>query len=709
MRSIKDGLRFHAHAIKKGITSTVFTSNQLIHLYSKHGLLAEAHKLFDEMPERNVFTWNAIIWAYIKTQNLKQARELFDSAPSKDLVTYNSMLSGYINTDGYETNALKLFIEMQSLNDETRIDEFSLTRMLNLSAKLSMESYGKQLHSYMVKTANNLSGFAVSSLVDMYSKCGCFREVCQVFDGCAGVLDLVSKNAMVAACCREGELEMGVNLFWRDLELNDVVSWNTLISGYVQNGCEEDALKLFVHMKENEVRWNEHTIAGLLSACAGLRSLKLGKEVHGWVLKYELGFNPFISSGLVDVYCKCGNLKYAELVYATIGTGNAFSITSMIVGHSSQGNMGEARRLFDSLTEKSSIIWTALFTGYVKSQQCEAVFELLSEFRVKEAMVPDALILISVLGACAIQAALNPGKQIHAYVLRIEIELDEKLLSAMVDMYSKSGNIKYAEKIFQRVTNRDAVIYNIMTAGYAHHGHENQAIQKFEEMLERGVRPDAVTFVALLSACRHCGLVGLRLLLCPLGSNVVVRTACCSVGIVFPVYSTFKAIEKKDQNEQQRWLVYWAAYGSFSLAEAFADKVLYWFPLYYHMKFAFLVWLQLPSTDGAGHLYMRHLRPFLLRHQAKLDQIMGLLYGEMAKFISLHQAEIQLARTFAMKVLAGVRDIIHSDAKQVTRAIEGPTTRRMHDSTTTQPTHDSVIENPTTGTQTQDSESNHEE
>lgn len=203
--------------------------------------------------------------------------------------------------------------------------------------------------------------------------------------------------------------------------------------------------------------------------------------------------------------------------------------------------------------------------------------------------------------------------------------------------------------------------------------------------------------------------VGLRLLLCPLGSNVVVRTACCSVGIVFPVYSTFKAIEKKDQNEQQRWLVYWAAYGSFSLAEAFADKVLYWFPLYYHMKFAFLVWLQLPSTDGARHLYMRHLRPFLLRHQAKLDQIMGLLYGEMAKFISLHQAEIQLARTFAMKVLAGVRDIIHSDAKQVTRAIEGPTTRRMHDSTTTQPTHDSVIENPTTGTQTQDSESNHEE
>ena len=509
MRSIKDGFRFHAHVVKNGITPTIFTFNQLINLYSKHGLLAEARNLFDEMPERNVFSWNAILWAYIKTQNLKQARGLFDSAPSKDLVTYNSMLSGYTNTAGFETDALKLFMEMQSLNDETRIDEFSLTRMLNLSAKLSMESYGKQLHSYMVKTANNLSEFAVSSLIDMYSKCGCFREAYQVFDGCAGELDLVSKNAIVAACCREGELEMGMNLFWRDLELNDVVSWNTLISGYVQNCCEEEALELFAHMKENKVRWNEHTIASLLSACAGLRSLKLGKEVHGWVLKHDFGSNPFISSGLVDVYCKCGNMKYAELVYAMIGTGNAFSVTSMIVGHSSQGNMVDARRLFDSLTEKNSIVWTALFSGYVKSQQCEAVLELFSEFRVKEAAVLDPLIVIGVLGACAMQAALNPGKQIHAYVLRIGIERDEKLVSAMVDMYSKSGNIKYAEKIFRRVSNTDAVLYNIMIAGYAHHGHENQAIQKFEEMLERGFRPDAITFVAILSACRHCGLVEL--------------------------------------------------------------------------------------------------------------------------------------------------------------------------------------------------------
>ncbi|KZV53382.1 hypothetical protein F511_06524, partial [Dorcoceras hygrometricum] len=165
---------------------------------------------------------------------------------------------------------------------------------------------------------------------------------------------------------------------------------------------------------------------------------------------------------------------------------------------------------------------------------------------------------------------------------------------------------------------------------------------------------------------------GLRLLLCPLGSNIVVRTACCSVGIVLPVYSTFKAIEAKDEDEQQKWLLYWAAYGSFSVAELFMDKFLYWVPLYYHMKFAFLVWLQLPAVDGARQLYMNHLRPFLRRHQPRLDQLVSFLYGEMAKFVSNHEAEIQFAKTLLVKVLlSGVLvnmislhfDGIHSSAE----------------------------------------------
>lgn len=509
MPSLKGIVIYHAHAIKSGLGLNIFTSNQLIHLYSKYGRVQEARKVFDEMPERNVFSWNAIISAYIKAQNLEQSREMFDSAYYKDVVTYNSMLTGYVNADGCKTKAIELFKEMQSGFDGIRIDEFSLTTMLNLTAKLAVISYGMQLHSFMVKTANDLSAFAVSSLIDMYSKCGCFREAWFVFYGCWRAIDMVSKNAMVAACCREGKLEMAIDLFWREPQLNDVISWNTMISGFAQNGYEEEALKLFGLMAENGLNWNEHTVASVFSACAGLKSFKVGKEVHALVLKKGLNLNPFICSGIIDVYCKCESMRYAELAYATMGTEKSFAITSMIAGHSSQGNMVKARNLFNSLAEKSSVVWTALFTAYLKSQQSESVFELFSEFREKKSVVPDPLIIICVLSSCAIKASVDLGKQVHSYILRSGIEMNKKLNSALVDMYSKCGNITYAENIFQGDTYRDSVLYNVIIAGYAHNGLEYKAIQLFKEMLEGGIRPDVVTFLALLSACRHRGLMEL--------------------------------------------------------------------------------------------------------------------------------------------------------------------------------------------------------
>ncbi|WCJ33862.1 Receptor expression-enhancing protein 4 [Euphorbia peplus] len=179
------------------------------------------------------------------------------------------------------------------------------------------------------------------------------------------------------------------------------------------------------------------------------------------------------------------------------------------------------------------------------------------------------------------------------------------------------------------------------------------------------------------------GEVGLQMLLYPLNSNVVVRTACCTVGIVLPVYSTFKAIETKDEVEQRRWLLYWAAYGTFSVAEVFTDKTLSWFPLYYHVKLAFLVWLQLPSLNGARQLYMNQLRPFLLRHQARFDQITELLNLQAEKFVSSHQAEFKFAKAIFLKVLASVhhmaQDLIHPGQRQPTGPFQGPA-RRIRDS-----------------------------
>lgn len=431
-------------------------------------------------------------------------------------MTYNSMLSGYVNANGREEDAVGLFIEMQQAGEKegvtVRVDEFSLTTMLNLSAKLRELWYGKQLHSFMVKSGNDVSVFAVSSLIDMYSKCRCFADGKRVFDGGGGTgsgKELVVVNAMVAGCCRAGEMESALELFDKEMGLNDAVTWNTVISGLVQNGCEKDALKLSVRMIDCGFRWNDHTFASVLSACSGLKCLRSGKAVHARVLKEDVSMNPYISSGVVDMYCKCNDMRNAELAYdnQNNGVGNIFAVSSMILGYSSQGKMVEARRLFDLLPEKNSVVWTALFSGYLKSEQHEVLFELLREFRSSEGSQCDALMLISVLGACAVQASVDPGKQIHAYILRMSIKMGKKLLSALIDMYSKCGNISYAEKLFGEGSYCDTILYNIMIAGFAHHGHESKAFAFFEQMLECGLRPDPATFIAVLSACRHCGLV----------------------------------------------------------------------------------------------------------------------------------------------------------------------------------------------------------
>ncbi|KAH0467509.1 hypothetical protein IEQ34_004747 [Dendrobium chrysotoxum] len=146
------------------------------------------------------------------------------------------------------------------------------------------------------------------------------------------------------------------------------------------------------------------------------------------------------------------------------------------------------------------------------------------------------------------------------------------------------------------------------------------------------------------------GDVGLRLLLTPICSNIVIRTACCTVGTVLPVYSTFKSLERNGQEERDKWLVYWAVHGTFSLVEVFSDKLISWVPFYYHMKFAFLIWLQLPSNNqGASHLYRRHIRPFLLKHQFKFDIMLNYTSGEIAKFLVVYESEIQCLKNLIMK------------------------------------------------------------
>lgn len=126
-----------------------------------------------------------------------------------------------------------------------------------------------------------------------------------------------------------------------------------------------------------------------------------------------------------------------------------------------------------------------------------------------------------------------------------------------------------------------------------------------------------------------------------------------AVGVGLPVYSTFNAIERKDAQEQEQWLVYWSVYGCFSAAEVFSDKLLSWFPYYFHAKLVFLTWLQLPISNGARHCFMSYLRPFLLKHKDILDCIVDGARNHITKFILSHQQEIQFVKAMFHRLMTG--------------------------------------------------------
>eukprot|EP00250_Pteridium_aquilinum_P012208 c20572_g1_i1 orf=260-886(+) len=146
------------------------------------------------------------------------------------------------------------------------------------------------------------------------------------------------------------------------------------------------------------------------------------------------------------------------------------------------------------------------------------------------------------------------------------------------------------------------------------------------------------------------GEVGIRLLFSPLGSKVFARWACVIGGLGFPIYSSFKAIESKDKTEQEQWLCYWTAYGCFASLETFSDKLLSWFPGYYHAKLLFFIWLQLPLSGGARYILTSHLRPILHKYEGLLDRIVNGTRTDINNFFISHLQELKFFKALLLRM-----------------------------------------------------------
>lgn len=289
--------------------------------------------------------------------------------------------------------------------------------------------------------------------------------------------------------------------------VRDLVSWNTLIGGYVRRGVPREALEMFWRMVgDGAVTPDEVTMIGVVSGSAQLRDLELGRRLHGYVESHGVRCTVRLMNVVMDMYIKCGDLERAKSVFEGIDKKTIVSWTTMIVGYAQFGLMDDARKVFDEMPERDVFPWNALMTGYV---QCKRGKEALRLFHdMQEAMVePDDITMVNLLSACSQLGALEMGMWVHHYIDRRRVSLSVMLGTNLVDMYSKCGNIEKAIRVFKEIPEKNALTWTAMISGLANHGHADVAIKYFQRMIELGLQPDEITFIGVLSACCHAGLV----------------------------------------------------------------------------------------------------------------------------------------------------------------------------------------------------------
>ncbi|KAI4356826.1 hypothetical protein L6164_000813 [Bauhinia variegata] len=271
-----------------------------------------------------------------------------------------------------------------------------------------------------------------------------------------------------------GDLNYALRIFSNIQQPNSFM-WNTVIRAQACGPNPHKALFLYIRMRRVGVVPGRHTFPFLIKACSNFRSLQSCKQVHTHVLKFGLDLDLHVANGLVR-------------------------------GYSLSNNLADARLLFDEIPERNLSIWTTMISGYAQNLCSNEALVLFNQMT-KEGFEPNEATLASVLSACARSGCLETGERIHQFMKKKGIEVGVILGTALVYMYSKNGAITRAQELFDSMHERNIATWNAMICGLAAHGHAEDALSLFQREKKENVVPNDVTFIGVLSACCHAGLL----------------------------------------------------------------------------------------------------------------------------------------------------------------------------------------------------------
>ncbi|GLU20302.1 hypothetical protein SLE2022_365100 [Rubroshorea leprosula] len=507
------GQAVHGMAVKMGLLGDVFVGNALVAMYGKCGFVNKAMDVFDFMPERNVVSWNSIICG--------------------------------VSENGFFRDGLELFREMMACEEGVTPDAATLVTILPVCAGEGDAGMGTLVHGLAVKLGLNQELMVNNALTDMYLKCGYLSQakilfartdnknvvswntmigglstqgynnetfdllrkmqmgrdelkaneitILNVLPACLEKSELLSlkelhgysfrhgfeyeelvANALIAAYAKCGSLYSAEHVF-NCIDKKTVSSWNALIGGYAQSGNPWKALDFYLQMANSGLRPDWFSLGSLLLACAHQKSVYHGKQIHGYLLRNGLEIDPFLAISLVSLYIHCGKSASAQI-------------------------------LFDKMEDKSLVSWNAMIAGYSQNGLPDEALVLFRQM-ISYGIQPHEIAINSVFGACSQLSALRLGKEAHCYALKALLMEDVFVGCSIVDMYAKSGCIQQSQKVFDMLREKDVASWNAMILGYGIHGHGEEAVELYEKMPIFGYKPDAFTFIGILMACSHSGMV----------------------------------------------------------------------------------------------------------------------------------------------------------------------------------------------------------
>lgn len=495
-----------------------------------------------DVPCVNRYNSSKLLSSYFKCGRVKDAEDIFDEIPEKSVVSWSIAIHGYA-VNGLYHKSMKSFSQMMLLGFLP--NSFTMVGALVSTGGLLKLELAKSIHGLVVKYGLETDLIVGTAMFDAYAKCGDIFCSYKVFEGLKNP-SLVSCNAIIAGFINNelfGEAILLFNRFWRfhlvpnavtiltiirgcgalgsrklcesihglvvklglifDISVNnslldmysrlmdldaatkifrgmeskDIISWTLMIGFLVDLEYPCDALKIFCEMRESRIMCDVVVIMNLISASAVLGDLKRGRQIHAQAVVCGFESELRLTNSIIDMYSKCGDLD-------------------------------SSRAMFNHANEKSLVSWTAMVSGYVQNGCAVEALNLLIRMRQEKNYSIDSIMLVTALIASSELAALELCQQLHCYAFEAGFLRDSAVQNSLISTYSKCGNVDLAHIVFKDMGFlQDVVSWNAIISGYGINGKGDTALTLYHEMKKSGKDPNSATYLCVLSACSHAGLI----------------------------------------------------------------------------------------------------------------------------------------------------------------------------------------------------------